>query len=395
MKESISKEDIVDLIVGMFVITTLSFHDQTLVMLLFQILAFGVCIFCNRTLALSRLLKSYIMWKLMFVIFSLMSFVWALNTDTLLNCVISVCQVTMCGITLIIYCNKDDNINKLIKYCTVACVLLIIRLIIVVPASAWRAGERVGQYLGSGESGGYGNTGVTYVLSIGAIFTFFEALNKRKKSLHILVLLFTIFSMLSGSKKAIIIFAVMIVLTALLRCKSPRKVMIVSIASVFAVALGLYAVMKIDVLYNSVGIRVEQMMNLFTGGEVDASTSTRVTYLIQAKDIFLENPICGIGLDGFRYFNKRLCWAENNVMELLADLGIIGMLIYYWFPVVVAVKTWMKHLQGKNDAILLIVMLFSFLVIDMTMVTYSQETIQFYFTIIAIIAFRDYKLEKE
>lgn len=391
MKEIISKKDIVDFLVGMYVITTLAFHDKTLVMLMFQILAFGASIVMENRIVVSDLLKSYVIWKGLFVIFSLLSFVWALNTDTILSCVLSICQVTMCGITLILYCNTNDNIDKLVKYCIVSCVLLIIRLLVVVPINAWKEGERVGQYLGSGESGGYGNTGVTYVLSIGAVFVFFEAIRKKEKIYYIMMLLFTLFSLLSGSKKAIIIFGVMVLLTALLNNKSPRKTVMVFFGAVIVSIVGLYIVMKVDILYNSVGIRIEQMVNLFTGGKVDASTTSRITYLIQAKDIFLDKPICGVGLDGFRYFNKRLCWAENNMMELLADLGIVGFLIYYWFPVVVLIKAVVKRMQDNVDSVFLIVIMATFFVIDVTMVTYSQETIQFYFVITSIIAFKDEK----
>ena len=213
---NIKKINLENLIMACMVISTLAFHDVTIMMVVFELLAIGYQIKKrNGKIDLTNLLKKYLLWEIAFVAFCILSFIWALNTDTLFNCVLSIIQVVICGTAIILYCDTEEKKEKIVKYIMLASSILIARLLIVVPFEAWGEKTRIGQYLGSGSSGGYGNTGLTYVLSIGAIFVLNQGIKSKSRWYYVLFVIFTLFSMLSGSKKAIIIF-VMTILVAVI-----------------------------------------------------------------------------------------------------------------------------------------------------------------------------------
>ena len=70
-----------------------------------------------------------------------------------------------------------------------------------------------------------------------------------------------------------------------------------------------------------------------TSGEEDTS---RVTLFQYGMNWFLDNPILGVGINNFRVLSTKTSefagmsfYAHNNYVELLVDIGIVGIVIYY------------------------------------------------------------------
>ncbi len=382
VKLKIKKSYIEDATICGLIIATLAFHDQTKFMVFFQISAFLLELWKHRLkIPLMIIMRNYIFWEMTFVLLGISSLLWAPNNDTIISCAVSILQVTMCGMTLILYCDSRGKWHKAINFIIVAALILIVRLLVAVPMSAWGNGERVGQYLGTGNSGGYGNTGLTYVLSIGAIFVLHKGIDGKNNLYSILFVIITVFSFLSGSKKAMVLFAITVFMTSILNSKNLLNLLKSLIISAIVILLGWYLLTNNAILYNSIGIRFEYFINFFIGKDTDASTLTRVDYIYSSLEIFKEYPILGVGLDGFRYFNSRLCWAENNFLEILADLGIIGIIVYYSFPISIMLKSLKYRLLGIKGSSLLLVLLGCLFFVDMTMVTYSNDFLQMYWVL--------------
>ena len=143
------------------IIVTLAFHDKTKLMVFFQIFAFVIQIINNidnTRFKFNFLLKKYLNWELLFILYCFFSYFWSLNSGTLFNWLISLFQVIIIGISIIMYCNSNERITNVYKYMMLSCFVLVIRLLILVPLDVWGNGERIGLYIGSDSSGGYGNT---------------------------------------------------------------------------------------------------------------------------------------------------------------------------------------------------------------------------------------------
>lgn len=95
-----------------------------------------------------------------------------------------------------------------------------------------------------------------------------------------------------------------------------------------------------------IGFRLEGMFNGFFGNEeeMDGSTYTRIQLVDFGKEIFAQRPWLGYGVCNFRavylsYFpGRHALYAHNNYIELLVDLGIVGLVLYYIFYIYLIVR---------------------------------------------------------
>lgn len=398
MKLLLKKYYFDDLIMFIMLTATLAFHDKTLLMVGSQLFALIIELIIHRMkVSKDRLIFKYVMWELTFVCFALFSSLWATRTTTILSSAMSTCQVVMIGIIIFLYStDKENAVDNLTAFALGACVILAFRLLVTVPFDAWGSGERIGHYLGAAKDGGYGNTGLTFVLSLGSVFALLKAKTMKIRLFYLVFVGLSIISILSGSKKAIIIFAVAIFVYAVLYSGNSAKLLVSIIFMAIACAVLWYVVMHVDVFYAAIGERVERSLNYFSGESYDGSTKNRANYLALALDLFKKHPIGGVGFDCFRCFNDRTSWAENTFLEMLADLGIIGFLIYFSFYFSMAYKLAvcffnkaMTH-QLKNATALFL----SIIVVDLTMVSYRNDFIHIYLVMFFIMVEEGYKAYK-
>ena len=97
----------------------------------------------------------------------------------------------------------------------------------------------------------------------------------------------------------------------------------------------------------------------------------------------MKNPIIGVGIDSFKYYNSfQFSWAECNYLELMADLGLVGIVVYYT-PHIYIIKTMKIIKRNKESVSLMMVVLFLVLLfIDLTMVSYNETHLQLYLSIL-------------
>ena len=63
----------------------------------------------------------------------------------------------------------------------------------------------------------------------------------------------------------------------------------------------------------------------------------------EAFNVFADSPFIGKGLDNFRLFSASGLYAHSNYLELLADTGIIGFILFY----MVYIMVWRNSSQLK------------------------------------------------
>ena len=134
--------------------------------------------------------------------------------------------------------------------------------------------------------------------------------------------MFMFISVLMGTKKSLLIFAACMVVFLLGSAKNPVK-LFGRLALIGVAAVGIYLLFtKVPMFYNSIGYRIEGLLSLFDGGEVDASTEDRANHIVEGWKIFKRHPFVGLGQDGYRYTNSKITYSHNNYIELLANLSI-------------------------------------------------------------------------
>lgn len=364
---------IYDILVALLIISAFAFDDISYIALIVQAILF-IYTFCQ--MIASRKVEGYIVkfiaWLIIFVLFCILSSCWSNdNNTTLFRCTLSVLQVGLITISLLVYLNSIDRINRVVICYIVAAIIIVIRFFLEVPFSFW------GQKTRFTNESLFGKNETAVVLAYATIFLFwYNDRNGRYGNKLLLYLtfglsgLFMLVSVLMGTKSGIAIFIIGISIILIGHSDNIIK-LVTRIALIFLlIFVGYYFIMTLPVLYNSVGYRIELMIGGLLGRTTDASTLMRMKFAGYALKVFRENSILGIGLDGFRYVNIfEKTYAHNNYVELLADLGIGGFLIYY--------SRFMGYIKNSlklmRENILPLTLIAILLFVDFTGVTYSLE----------------------
>lgn len=352
----------------------LAFPDIQIICLGSQIFALGiiVCNLLTGNIMMKQETVKYSIWALVFWGYCLVSCLWTIPTNiTAIRCTISVLQCCLVGFMILYFANTKKKLQYLTNLFIVAGVILSIRFFIQVPSSVWGKEIRF-----ENDPLFESNSTAVFLAYASALIVYFYVFNKQKMSKQFfsifLVFVFMFVSLMTGTKKGILIFGIIVLSTFVLKSQNPLKLIFRIGISVFLVFVAFYIIMHVDLLYGAIGYRFERMIYQILGvnGIVDGSTRERVAFIKSAVHVFKENPIVGVGIDGFRYLNEiQHTYSHNNFTELLANLGIIGFAIYYseYFGIVVKSKYFIKNNQ------IVFAMALAMIIADYGSVTYSSE----------------------
>ena len=220
-------------------------------------------------------------------------------------------------------------------------------------------------------------SGISCTLAI--YFYKFDKKLKKKYLMLILAILFMFVILLTASRKSLILPIVVYAIFKLVDGNNKR--LILNIIVIFMIsAIAVWAVLNIPILYDMIGYRVDGMMNGFIGEEedMDESTHTRMQLIELGMMYFPERPWFGYGICNFRalyesYFpGRNALYAHNNYIELLVDLGVVGLVLYYIFYLYLIVKLY-EFAKKYHDSLALL-----FFAIIITLVVIQYGFVAFY-----------------
>ncbi|MFS0620663.1 O-antigen ligase family protein [Priestia megaterium] len=312
----------------------------------------------------------YIIWALIWLLYCLFTVNWSINQGATISYVISVFQVILVGIMLIVTVEEKKHVELLERIIIIAGIVLVARLLIVTPSSEWGE-ERLGLELGMHVNH------IALNLLISLMFTLKVAVDQKKKICWPLSLILTVALVMTASKKAIIIaILVFLVVIPMGKKGTVQKVKYLLIMLVM-LSIMIKLATEIPAIYELAIQRMEGFVSLLLGtGDVDKSTAIREELLQTAWKVFLEHPVLGVGLNGFRFFNPENAYAHSNFLELLADCGIIGFIIYYSIYVIILKRFWMKYRSNPIYGMYMMI-IFCIVALEATQITYYLESVQF------------------
>ena len=126
---------------------------------------------------------------------------------------------------------------------------------------------------------------------------------------------------------------------------------------------------KVPGIYDILGVRILDAFNVMSGNEQGTEDTSRLILAMYGLEWFQDNPIFGIGINCFRVLSNQSGWyagknfyAHNNYIELLVDIGLMGLFLYYRFAHWNIWKSYKRMKNGKSRRVILsflIVLLFS------------------------------------
>lgn len=311
----------------------------------------------------------HFLWMSTFIMWGLVTSLFAYNMEVAFNDVLNLSLKLLFYTTLITYIDNKEKLYFLLKAIAISGFILSLRILIGTPADVWGT-ERLGANLDLNP-----NT-IGLVVSYASISSIFLAKTFKKKSYYLLIVPFIIIALLTGSRKAFLILIGGISMMKLLYIKSKKNIIIgISILSLLIYGVFELAI-NIPMFYNVLGKRLEGLTAILSLGNsvsVDASTLTRITMIEEAWGLFKQKPLMGYGLENFRLLSMFESYAHNNYMELLSSTGIVGVIIYYSFPVGLLIFAWINKIKYKDNKYnVIIVLLSTILIMDFGLVSYKQ-----------------------
>lgn len=289
---------------------------------------------------------------------------------------------SLCIYNYLIKCQKIEGFLKI--YTIVAIISLIIIFVILGEnALSTRLGHN-----GSGAIVSYyifdnpiykSSNGTANFCAIATFFLLYFAENKRKRYCYIPIIFLTIGLILCGSRKGLLVYVIYVIYTYFFMRKG---ITIKKILIFLLIPFVLYfTIMKIPLVYDVIGERIESMvLNLFDV----SNTLDGNSYLMrqELKDTAIEwitrKPFFGYGKGTFE--NAMGYGAENNLLQIMLEFGLIGTIIYYSFlPFFIheIIKLKNKSVLAKVLGIVAITMLIQ----DYGSVTYSWQTMTMWYSV--------------
>ncbi len=324
--------------------------------------------------------SGYVLWIILFVLFSAASYLWAVSTSAVIGQLKSmIVYVFLLAVLCSVVRTKKDinrllNIIVLVSLCN-AIYLLITNAEILFSQVQENQNEEIVR-LGAQGNWNANIIGMTMAIS-SIILLYLLSQRQGKKWYYILGIIFLVFvSFLTGSRKAFLVVLLGISLYLMLSVKKNKKLTVLFIIA-FSIIAVYYLVMYNPFLYSILGCRIEGLFASLTGvGTVDSSTIKRELYIKAGLQVFRDNFLVGCGLDCFRLLNLNITdnamYAHNNYVELLADLGIVGTLIYYSIHIIIFSRLFKNYKKGGLLTKLVLVFMILIMIVDYGSVNYNS-----------------------
>lgn len=307
-------------------------------------------------------------WLLGFILLSAVSVVYATNIIAVVDMLKTLLVMLVIGYIIGKEIENGDNIDQILFVTVLALFVVALYLYTSVDLNSFIL-TRIGQ----ADTGRWNANDIGIMSSVGIMI----GLTQLKKSpllqkfiLVAMIALFAYIDIIMASRKACIML--IMGLCGMRVLNNPTKLIRNMLIIILGLCLTWYLILEIPFFYDLVGWRIEGMIAAIRGetSAADSSALYRAMMLKSALETFGAHPVFGVGLDNFRYFNSvRVTYAHNNFAEVAADLGIVGIVGYYWifaYIIIDFVRTFKNHDTVMN---FLFVVIMVYLVNHVAMVT--------------------------
>lgn len=180
-----------------------------------------------------------------------------------------------------------------------------------------------------------------------SIFMYAKLLVENKRIYALFVLLSMVIIIFTGSKMGIFSIIIYSVTFGIFFSTNRLKHSLLILGMIVA----LFAIIfSNDYLYLLVGHRIEDFLGMFGLVEhTDYSNSTAIRESMNQVGIsmWLDSPIFGNGRAAFRGYSGFQTWSHNNYLEILTSFGIFGLIVNYWYAIVLFIKA--LYMRNSRD----------------------------------------------
>ncbi|MBQ9019154.1 MAG: O-antigen ligase family protein [Bacilli bacterium] len=315
-----------------------------------------------------------VLYFILFFCYTLLSFFWASNsTNTQSSIIRNIFEMIIIIYCAVKYMNREEKIFSFIKIFTYTTFIMGIIYYMTSPISTWGS-TSMGEYLGIWRNS------AGYYLAYAAFFSLFLYKYENKNKVNIILfILLSILSLSTGSRKCIIHLLLLVAIMHIFEKGIKNNIKNI----IILIFIGILALFIIK--YNSSANYIfnTKILSMFgNNSNSDASTKVRGYFIKFAIDLFLQKPVIGNGMDGFKIWlstqteflnmwDISAVYSHCNYVELLSNSGIIGFLLYYLYPIVLIFKNY----KNRDNSIVRFGLcnLIVFLILDYGTISYYMK----------------------
>lgn len=288
---------------------------------------------------------------LLFVAFCFFSAIWALNPYKAIANGITILEILVSISIIGMYYQDSYNTNTILKCIFWSGIVISVYTITFYGFETFKYmllnSERVGNdYANANAIGMWMAITVTVGVWLIAFYGF------RLKYCAIALPFFIV--ALAQSRTALIEAIIGVLLILFLRYRNQKNVLR-TIGKMILIIIGIIGILILLsklAIFDGILMRMEQLIQMFTGGsDADSSSLVRSAYIKLGFEQFLRTPLFGIGM-GSTYiltgqYSTHSTYLHNNFVEVLASGGIIGFVCYYSMHAYI-IKELFKKLKSNN-----------------------------------------------
>lgn len=314
----------------------------------------------------------------LFIVYTCFSFCWAKEyLDTQKQTIISLIEIWILILCLGYYLKSKERFIKIILIFILSTIIMAFMYYITSPINTWGTTSM-------GTKLNIWRNAAGYYFSFAVIFALYlYYMGIKKKSLLWIAAILVIAAVGTGSRKIFVQLFMALILFILFQPNIVKTLRYTLVGLIVLLIIGSIAIKipEVQKIYSG------RLLSIFQGvNSADSSTVVRSLLKQMAIELFLEHPFFGGGMEGFKIYleeqshflsrwNLNATYSHCNYTELLANYGIIGFLLYYFYPINII----LRNLKSKDNLLvkLGLINLISFLILDYATITYSYKICMF------------------
>jgi len=313
--------------------------------------------------------REYFVWQICFITLQALSVLYTINVSDGFSIFSSMVKILSKITAIAIICKNFEGIKQLLKGFALLGGACFLKLLFTGHLfEEWRLGTDL---LGNSNSFAM----IVTVFVVGAIYWSFNYHQKLGRLFYILMACVDMLMILLSGGRKFIIFSITLVFFMFIYSNNGvkvRRVIVAVFCIIVLLIVGFNLIMKVEVLYRTIGIRLTGI------GTSEGAMGVKEQQDIMKRGIemFIQKPFLGWGVGGFQqyYFYNygTYFYAHSNYVELLADFGIVGFIVYY-FQYLYCLAVMLKNRRiGYEEQKLYIPLLISIFAIDVFSVSFNQ-----------------------
>lgn len=323
--------------------------------------------------------NSSIKWYSYVILMFLLGILWTSSRTSFSNYIlfdfIRMAECIFIMVWLSYSIENEKDVQRYLGLFAMVMGVLFLKLVLNTPFDYWGT-ERLG------ETVDLKPTMLGLSMAFGGTATFYLYQERKRFFYMLLTILFLIISLLTGSRMGVLIMALGISCFFALSARGTKFIRNCLII-VFSLLMGYYLIMNVNSLYTTIGVRFE---NFLSSNNEEQSVKERTILKKTAMNLFKKSPIYGSGTEAFRAYSARIglqhvTYSHCNYTEMLANYGIVGFIIYYYFLFKLLFYLFRRCKKSKIDCIMF-VFLFMILVSDYGYISYYGLFQQYFISLI-------------